>query len=191
MRTQSGALGSDRIRKRLTFLRWNLSNVVAIITVQLRCAGDMTSFYPTQTTTPPPRFRSGNVLGWQSSWVIDTCRLLLGGLFSRCTRGRRLRVAACLTSLLMALLVLDGWHVRSSSEGHVRPHAIVQSVTVATPSHSAAAGCHALMTCGLAIGIINTIPPRPMPAAALHARPAISTVTHQVAPRSDVPPPRS
>ncbi|MFZ3583808.1 hypothetical protein ACOI1H_16765 [Loktanella sp. DJP18] len=93
-------------------------------------------------------------------------------------------------SLLMALLVLDGWHVRSSSEGHVRPHAIVQSVTVATPSHSAAAGCHTLLACGLTIGVTNTIPPKQMREAALHARPAISTVTDQVAPQSDVPPPR-
>ena len=157
----------------------------------MRRAGDMTSLYPTQTTTTPARFRSGNVFGWQSSWVIDTCRLLSGRLFSRCPRGNPLRVASCLMSLLVALLVLDGWHVRSSSEGYVRPHASVQSVTVATLSHSTATGCNTLMACGSVIGVTNTISPRPMPEAALHARPAFSTVTDQVAPRSDVPPPRS
>ena len=190
MRIQSGTLASDRIRKRLTLQRWNLFHVVSIITVQTRRAGDMTSFHPTQTTTTPARFRSCDAFGWQRTWVIDTCRLLMSGLFSRCPRGRSTRVASCLMSLLIALLVLDGGHVRSTSESHVRPHAVVQSVTVATPSHSAATGCHALMACGLAIGVTNTIPPRPMPVAALHARPAVSTATDQLGRGSDVPPPR-
>lgn len=190
MRIQSGTLAEDRIRKRLTLQRWNPFQVVAIITVQMRRAGNMTSFYSTQTMTTPARFRSCDAFGWQRTRVIDTCRLLMSGLFSRCPRGRSTRVASCLMSLLISLLVLDGGHVRSTSESHVRPHAVVQSVTVATLSHSAATGCHTLMPCGLAIGVTNTIPPRPMPAAALHARPAILTAADQLGRGSDVPPPR-
>lgn len=156
----------------------------------MRRAGSMTTFNPTQTTATPVRFGGGRVFGWQMSWATDICRLLVGRRGSRSPRRIAARVASGLMSLLVVMLVLDGGHVQPAFDGHVHPHAIAQSATMATPSHSTASGCHAMNACGLAIGIMNPIPAKPTLGAALHARPAISNVTDQVGHRSDVPPPR-
>lgn len=174
----------------MTLLRWNLFQAFAITTVQMRLAGSMTTFHPTQTKATPVGFGSGRVFGWQMSWATDICRLLLGRRLSRSPRGIVARLASGLMSLLVVMLVLDGGHLQPAFDGHVHPHAIAQPATIATPSHSTASGCHVMNACGLVIGITNPIPDKPALEAVLHTRPAISNVTDQVGHRSDVPPPR-